>query len=181
MSRVGKKPLKIPDGIKVNLADNIVTVEGSKGKLTQWVDPAIAVTVDSENNEVRFDRNDEERKTRALHGLYRILVGNMVEGLTKGFEKKLSIIGVGYNAQLKGKQLVLQIGFCHPVNMDIPEGLELELPSNTSIVVKGMDKQLVGQFAADIRRIRPPEPYKGKGIRYEGEYVKRKVGKSLGA
>jgi len=181
MSRVGKVPVKIPDGVKVAMNDRNIVVEAGKGKLEQWIDPAINVTVDTDANEIRFERASDERKARGLHGLYRVLVSNMVEGLTKGFEKKLTIIGVGYGAQLKGKSLVLQIGFCHPVDMPIPDGLELEIPNPTSIHVKGADKQLVGQFAAEIRRVRPPEPYKGKGIRYEGEMVRRKVGKSLGA
>lgn len=181
MSRVGKVPVKIPDGVKVAMNDRNIVVETGKGTLEQWIDPSINVSIDTDTNEIRFERETDERRARGLHGLYRVLVSNMVEGLTKGFEKKLTIIGVGYSAQLKGKSLVLQIGFCHPVDMPIPDGLELEIPNSTSIHVKGSDKQLVGQFAAEIRRVRPPEPYKGKGIRYEGEAVRRKVGKSLGA
>jgi large subunit ribosomal protein L6 len=181
MSRVGKKPVTIPEGVKVGMSDRTVTVAAGKGKLDQWIDPAIKVTVDDEKKQVLFERNNDERRTRAMHGLYRILVSNMIEGLTKGFEKKLTIIGVGYNAQLKGKNVVLQIGFCHPVEMAIPQGLDIEIPNPTMISIKGADKQLVGQFAADIRKVRPPEPYKGKGIRYENEVVRRKVGKALGA
>lgn len=179
MSRIGKKPVKIPEGVKVSLNDRTVVAESSRGKLEQWIDPEIAVAIDGESGEVRFDRKNDEQKNRALHGLYRSLVNNMVTGLSKGFEKRLSIVGVGYNAQLKGKTIVLQIGFCHTVDMDVPEGLDVEIPNPTSIVVKGVDKQLVGQFAANIRRVRPPEPYKGKGIRYENEIVRQKVGKSL--
>ena len=152
MSRVGKKPVPIPDGVKVEIADRTVVVENSGKKLEQWVDPAIDVIIDNDAKEVRFEKKNEERRTRALHGLYRVLVANMIEGLTKGFEKKLTINGVGYNAQLKGNNLVLQIGFCHPVTMAIPEGLTIEVPNPTSIAVKGADKHLVGQFSADIRR-----------------------------
>jgi large subunit ribosomal protein L6 len=181
MSRIGKQPVKIPDGIKVAMKDHVVTVEHKKDRLEQWIDPAIEVEIDGERNEIRFIRKDDQRRNRALHGLYRMLVNNMVEGLAKGFEKTLNIIGVGYNAKLQGKKLVLQIGFCHPVEMEIPEGLALEVPNPTTIVVRGADKQLVGQFAANVRRVRPPEPYKGKGIRYADEMVRRKERKSLGA
>jgi len=180
MSRIGKKPVKIPDGVNVTMNDRNVIVETSKGKLEQWIDKAIDVVIDEENKEVQFHRTNDERRTRAMHGLYRVLVDNMVRGLTVGFEKRLTIVGVGYNAQLKGDSLVLQIGFCHTVDLPIPEGLSIEVPNPTVIAVKGGDKQLVGQFAANIRRVRPPEPYKGKGIRYENEIVRRKVGKSLG-
>jgi large subunit ribosomal protein L6 len=181
MSRIGKKPVKIPDGVKVAMKDRTITVENKNGKLDQWIDPAIVLEIDDKENEIRFTRKDDQRRSRAMHGLYRMLVDNMITGLVKGFEKTLSIVGVGYNAKLQGKKLVLQIGFCHPVEMDIPQGLTLEVPNQTTITVKGMDKQLVGQFAADIRAIRPPEPYKGKGIRYSDEMVRRKERKSLGA
>ena len=179
MSRIGKQPVKIPDGIKVSMTERTVVVEGTRGKLDQWIDPAVSVAIDSENKEVSFQRINDERRNRALHGLYRTLVNNMVKGLTEGFEKRLTIIGVGYNVRMQGKSLVFLIGFCHPVEMEIPEGLTIEVPNQTSIVVKGFDKQLVGQFAANIRRIRPPEPYKGKGIRYHDEIVHQKVGISL--
>jgi large subunit ribosomal protein L6 len=179
MSRIGKKPVVIPDGVKVTFKDRICTVENKNGKLEQWIDPCINVDID--DKEVRFSMANEQRRTRAMFGLYRVLVDNMVTGLTKGFEKALSIVGVGYNAKIQGKKLVLQIGFCHPVEMQIPEGLTLETPNPTAIIVKGVDKHLVGQFAADIRRVRPPEPYKGKGIRYADEMVRRKERKTLGA
>jgi large subunit ribosomal protein L6 len=181
MSRIGKQPVKIPDGVKVAMKDRTVTIEGKGGKLEQWIDPAINIEIDDKEKEVRIVKADDLRRTRALHGLYRVLVSNMVEGLTNGFSKTLNIVGVGYNAKLQGKKLVLQIGFCHPVEFDIPEGLALEVPNQTTITVKGADKQRVGQFAANIRAIRPPEPYKGKGIRYSDEMVKRKERKSLGA
>ncbi|MHC4942485.1 MAG: 50S ribosomal protein L6 [Planctomycetota bacterium] len=181
MSRIGKKPVKIPDGVKVAVKNLTITVENKNGKLEQWIDPAIALEIDDKEKEIRFTRKDDQRRSRAMHGLYRVLVDNMITGLVKGFEKTLSIVGVGYNAKLQGKKLVLQIGFCHPVEMDVPQGLTLEVPNQTTIIVKGVDKQLVGQFAADIRAIRPPEPYKGKGIRYSDEMVRRKERKSLGA
>jgi len=181
MSRIGKQPVKIPDGVKVTLKDQVCTVEFNKGRLEQWIDPCISVEIDDKVKEVRLSKVNNLRKTRAMFGLYRVLVNNMVIGLTKGFEKSLSIVGVGYNAKLQGKNLVLQIGFCHPVEMPIPEGLKIETPNPTAIKVLGADKQQVGQFAANIRRIRPPEPYKGKGIRYADELVKRKERKTLGA
>ena len=181
MSRIGKQPVRIPDGVKVTMMGRIITAEHKNGKLQQWIDPAVAVEIDESAGEVRFSPSDGQRRTRALHGLYRVLVNNMVEGLSKGFEKTLNIVGVGYNAKLQGKKVVLQIGFCHPVELDIPEGIQVEVPNQTTIVVKGADKQRVGQFAANIRSVRPPEPYKGKGIRYADETVRRKERKSLGA
>ena len=181
MSRIGKQPVVIPDGIKISMNGRVVAVEHKNGRLEQWIDPGINLEIDEGNNEVRLVRKNDQRRNRALHGLYRVLVNNMVVGLSKGFEKTLTIIGVGYNAKLQGENLVLQIGFCHPVEMEIPKGLDVEIPKPTTIVVKGFDKQLVGQFAANIRRVRPPEPYKGKGIRYSDEVVRRKERKSLGA
>jgi large subunit ribosomal protein L6 len=169
------------DGIKVSMKDRTFVAEGKKGRLEQWIDPSIAVEIDEGKKEIRFSRVNELRRTRAMHGLYRVLVNNMLTGLSKGFEKTLTIVGVGYNAKLQGKKVVLQIGFCHPVELTPPDGIEVEVPNNTTIVVKGVDRQLVGQFAANIRRVRPPEPYKGKGIRYADEMVKRKERKSLGA
>ena len=181
MSRIGKQPVKMPDGVKASMKDRCVVIENKNGRLEQWIDPAIHVEIDDKQKEIRVAKKDDLRKTRALHGLYRVLISNMVEGVTKGFAKTLNIVGVGYNAKLQGKKLVLQIGFCHPVEFQIPQGLHVEVPNQTTIVVKGVDKQLVGQFAADIRSVRPPEPYKGKGIRYADEAVKRKERKSLGA
>lgn len=181
MSRIGKKPVKIPDGVKVTYKDEVCIVENKNGKLQQWIDPCINVEIDDKNKEVRFSKANNLRKTQAMFGLYRVLVNNMIVGLTTGFQKALSIVGVGYNAKLQGKKVVLQIGFCHPVEMDIPEGLSVEVPNPTAIIIKGADKCMVGQYAADIRRIRPPEPYKGKGIRYADEIVRRKERKTLGA
>lgn len=181
MSRIGKQPVKIPDNVKVTMTGRTVKVEHNKEALEQWIDPAINIEIDEKEKEVRITKKENIRRSRALHGLYRVLINNMVVGLTKGFEKSLSIVGVGYNAKLQGKKLVLQIGFCHPVEFDIPQGLSLECPNPTAINVKGADKQLVGQFAANIRAVRPPEPYKGKGIRYGDEQVQRKERKSLGA
>jgi large subunit ribosomal protein L6 len=181
MSRIGKQPVVIPDGVKVSMKARTVTVESKNGRLDQWVDPVVEVEIADKDKEVRVTRKNELRRSRALHGLYRVLINNMVTGLTKGFVKSLDIVGVGYSAKLQGNTLVLQIGFCHPVEMPIPEGLSLELPKPVHIVVKGADKHMVGQFAANIRRVRPPEPYKGKGIRYTDEQVRRKERKTLGA
>lgn len=181
MSRIGKQPVKIPDGVKVSMKSRTFTAESKNGRLEQWIDPAIQVEIDDKEKLVRFIRANDQRKNRALHGLYRVLVKNMVTGLVRGFERTLNIVGVGYSAKLQGKKLVLQIGFCHPVEIPVPEGLKVETPNQTTIVIKGVDKQLVGQFAANIRSVRPPEPYKGKGIRYSDEMVRRKERKSLGA
>ena len=175
MSRIGKKPIAVPDGVEVQVGTGQVTVKGPKGELEQDISPEIAVEQEAGNVNVR--RPTDRGEHRALHGLTRSLIANMVEGVTDGFEKRLEIKGVGYRAQLRGKGLELALGFSHPVHVEAPEGIEFEVPQPTEIVVRGIDKQLVGQVAADIRKRRPPEPYKGKGIRYEGEYVRRKVGK----
>ena len=179
MSRIGKQPVALAGGTKVSVSGATVTVEAGGTKLTQDVDPCIAVAVD--DGQVTLTRADDTKRSRAMHGLYRSLVANMVEGVEKGFEKKLEIQGVGYSAKMQGKNLVLAIGFNAPVTIPVPAGLTVETPAPTQISVKGADKQQVGQFAADVRAVRKPEPYKGKGIRYEGEFVRRKVGKSLGA
>ncbi|HEV3474809.1 MAG TPA: 50S ribosomal protein L6 [Actinomycetota bacterium] len=179
MSRIGKQPVAIPDGVKVEVRDGTVTVTGPAGTLTQRLNEAMRVAV--EGAEVRVERPSDERDHRALHGLTRSLIANMVEGVTKGFEKRLEIHGVGYRAALKGKALELQVGFSHPVTFPAPEGIEFEVPQPNRLVVKGIDKQLVGEIAARIRRVRKPEPYKGKGIRYEGEYVRKKAGKAAKA
>ena len=181
MSRIGKQPVKVPDGVKIVMNGRILAVESKNGRLEQWIDPAISVEIDEKSKEIRFTRKSAQRRVRALHGLFRSLASNMVTGLTKGFEKTLNIIGVGYSAKLQGDKLVLQIGFCHLVEMSVPDGLKLDVPNQTTIVVKGADRQKVGQFAANIRSVRPPEPYKGKGIRYSDEHVKRKERKTLGA
>jgi large subunit ribosomal protein L6 len=176
LSRIGKQPIAIPDGVTVEVDDGLVTVKGPGGELSQRVVRDLRVIVDG--GEVRVERPSDERDHRALHGLTRSLIANMVEGVTKGYEKRLEIQGVGYRAALKGSELELQVGFSHPVTMSPPAGIEFEVPAPNRIVVKGIDKQLVGEIAANVRKIRKPEPYKGKGIRYEGEYVRKKAGKA---
>lgn len=177
MSRIGKKPVVLPAGVEVKVSeDNIVTVKGPKGEISQQISPRITAVV--EDNEVKFTRPSDERHDRAQHGLARALVNNMVEGVTKGYEKKLQIVGVGYRAEKKGNKLVMQLGFSHPVEMEDPEGITTETPDANTIIVKGIDKTLVGNYAAVIRQWRKPEPYKGKGIRYEDEHVRRKEGKT---
>lgn len=179
MSRIGKKPVSVPSGVKVAVSGGAVAVEGPKGKLKLQVDPR--VTVKSEGASVVCVRANDEQESRALHGLYRNLISNMIEGVTKGFEKKLEIMGVGFNAQLKGKELALTVGFANQVKLPIPEGITIQLADPTHISVVGADKQAVGQFAANIRAVRKPEPYKGTGIRYQGEQVRRKAGKAFGS
>lgn len=176
MSRIGKQPVPIPAGVEVNVGDSEVVVKGPKGQLSQPLLPGIRINVD--NGHVVVERTSDEKRHRAMHGLARSLVANMVEGVTKGYQKNLELKGVGYRAQMQGKNLVLSVGYSHPVEIAPPEGIELEVPQPTKIVVKGIDKQLVGQVAADIRAVRPPEPYLGKGIMYEGERIRRKAGKS---
>jgi large subunit ribosomal protein L6 len=175
LSRIGKQPIPLPTGVNVAIDPGRIMVNGPLGELTQQFPNRIAVERQEDLLVVKrpTDRGDD----RALHGLVRTLVANMVEGVTKGFEKRLEIQGVGYRAAMRGTSLELNVGFSHPVVMDAPLGIEFEVPAPTQITVKGVDKQQVGQVAAEIRKVRPPEPYKGKGIRYEGEYVRRKVGK----
>ena len=175
MSRIGRKPVPVPDAVTVSLAPGNIAVKGPKGELTQTY--SHDMTVSQEENEILVARPTDRGEHRALHGLTRSLIANMVEGVTDGFEKRLEIQGVGYRAALKGKNLELALGFSHPVSIEAPAGIEFEVPQPTEIIVRGIDKQLVGQVAADIRKRRPPEPYKGKGIRYRGEQVLRKVGK----
>jgi large subunit ribosomal protein L6 len=175
MSRIGKKPIEIPDGVTVSLARGRVTVNGPKGELSQAVSPAMKI--DQSNGTLTVERPTDRGEHRALHGLTRSLIANMVEGVTNGFEKRLEIQGVGYRARLQGKALELAVGYSHPVSISAPEGIEFEVPQPTEVIVRGIDKQLVGEIAARVRKQRPPEPYKGKGIRYAGEYVRRKVGK----
>lgn len=176
MSRIGRLPVTIPAGVTVKMDQNVVKVKGPKGELSQEINPAISVEIT--DSEVKFTRPDDKKENRSMHGLYRALVNSMVIGVTQGFHKELQIVGVGYRAQVKGKTLVLNMGYSHPVEMKAPEGITFEAPSNTQIFVRGVDKQLVGQVAADIRAVRKPEPYLGKGIRYAGEYVRRKEGKA---
>ena len=177
MSRIGRLPITIPAGVSVNIADNgEVTVKGKLGELKGSFRKEIKI--EEENGELKLTRCSDEKEIRALHGLTRALLHNMVVGVSEGFSKTLEIVGVGYRVQLSGKNLTFNMGFSHPVEVAPPAGITFESPNNTTIVVKGIDKQLVGQVAANIRGIRPPEPYKGKGIRYQGEHVRRKVGKT---
>ena len=175
MSRIGKKPIEIPSGVTVSVEPGRVAVAGPLGTLQQQVPLRMAIA--QEEGTVVVTRPTERGEDRSLHGLTRTLIANMVEGVTKGFEKRLEIQGVGYRAALKGSDLELQVGYSHPVTIKPRTGISFEVPAPTQVVVKGTDKQQVGQTAAEIRKVRPPEPYKGKGIRYEGEYVRRKVGK----
>ncbi|HWV86870.1 MAG TPA: 50S ribosomal protein L6 [Capillimicrobium sp.] len=175
MSRIGRKPIPVPSGVTVTIDPDVVRVHGPRGELSERIHRDITVAQDGD--ELVVTRPTDRGPHRALHGLTRSLVANMVEGVTNGYQKTLEIQGVGYRAQLKGKDLELALGYSHPVSIKAPEGIEFEVPQPTRIVVKGISKQLVGEVAANIRKQRPPEPYKGKGIRYEGEYVARKVGK----
>jgi len=175
MSRIGKKPIEVPAGVIVSVDPGRVTVSGPKGELRQQVPQRMEIN--HEEGTITVTRPTERGEDRALHGLTRTLIANMVEGVTNGFEKRLEIQGVGYRATLTGSNLELQVGYSHPVRITPREGISFEVPIPTQIVVRGIDKQVVGQTAAEIRKVRPPEPYKGKGIRYEGEFVRRKVGK----
>jgi large subunit ribosomal protein L6 len=183
MSRIGKQPVVVPSGVKVKqTADGdgvLVSVEGPKGKLSFPFRKGVEFAVDGDA--VRISRSGDATFERAYHGTARALIANMVQGVSQGFEKTLDIEGVGYNAKLEKKNVVLQIGFCHPVIMAVPDGLTVETPKPTQIIVRGPDKQAVGEFAAQVRKIRPPEPYKGKGIRYSGEKIIRKAGKAFGS
>lgn len=176
MSRVGKRPIDIPEKVEVSLDGSLVKVKGPKGELIREVPSSIKVRV--EDGKVWVERHSDEREDRSLHGLVRVLIANMIKGVTTGFEVKLQIIGVGYRAFKKGNSLELQVGYSHPIVVNKTEGVDFEVPDPNTIVVKGIDKERVGQVAAEIRAIRPPEPYKGKGIRYVDEYVRRKAGKA---
>ena len=182
MSRIGRKPVPVPANVKVAIDGETVAVEGPKGKLSFTHKPAITVKYDAAGNQILVTRADDERESRALHGLTRSLVQNMVVGVTTGYSKRLEIVGVGYQAQLKKANTVaLQVGYANQIALEAPAGVTVTVPDPTHVVVAGSDKQAVGQFAAEIRKVRPPEPYKGKGIRYEGEVVRRKAGKAFGA
>lgn len=176
MSRIGNKPVSIPSGVTVTVKENIVTVKGPKGELTREFSPIISINVGE--TEVTFTRPNDEKESRALHGTTRAVLSNMVVGVTEGFSKELDLIGVGYRAQLQGTKLVLNVGYSHPVEFTPEDGLTVEVPSNTKIIVRGINKEKVGALAANIRGVRPPEPYKGKGIRYTNEHVRRKEGKT---
>ncbi|MGN6378972.1 MAG: 50S ribosomal protein L6 [Gaiellales bacterium] len=175
MSRIGRKPIPVPSGVEVEIGPGRVAVKGPKGRLEERVSPDMSVAV--EDGQIVVTRPSDRSEHRALHGLTRSLVANMVTGVTDGFERRLEIQGVGYRAALRGSALEMQLGFSHPVSVPAPDGISFEVPAPTQVVVRGISKQQVGEVAAQIRKWRPPEPYKGKGIRYEGEYVQRKVGK----
>ncbi|HEY5696040.1 MAG TPA: 50S ribosomal protein L6 [Acidimicrobiales bacterium] len=180
MSRVGQAPIPVPSGVEVKIEGRVVTVKGPKGELSRTLPEVLSITQDA--GELTVDRADEERESRALHGLFRSLVANMVTGVTEGYRRGLEIVGVGYRATAQGdRALELAVGYSHTVKVRAPEGITFEVPSNTRIDVVGIDKETVGQVAADIRAIRKPEPYKGKGIRYQGEVVRRKAGKAASA
>ncbi len=176
MSRVGLQPIEVPSGVTVTFDGKIANVKGPKGTVSKALPPAC--DYNQEGSVIRVARRRDDQVSRSMHGLARTLLANMVEGVTQGFEKQLEVVGVGYKAEVKGKQLVLTVGFSHPVNFDIPEGIEIETPSPTQIKVSGIEKDRVGQICADIRKVRKPEPYKGKGIKYVGEQIKRKAGKA---
>ncbi len=176
MSRVGRKPIPIEQGVSVTLQNGTVVVKGPKGELRANVHPSI--TVEVKDNEVVLTRTADDNETKALHGLWRALIQNMITGVTTGYTKKLEIVGVGYRAEMKGTKLQLQLGYSHPIVFGPPEGIKIEAPTQTNILVSGIDKQLVGLVAAKIRSFKPPEPYKGKGIKYENEYIRRKAGKA---
>jgi large subunit ribosomal protein L6 len=179
MSRIGKKPIEIPKGVEVKKDGNAVLVKGPKGSLSTAIVPGIDVKV--ENNVVQFSRADDEGKSRAFHGLMRALVANNVRGVSEGFKRELDIVGVGYRAEVKGKEVVFQLGYSHPVKFPIPQGIDISVDAKTNhIVVTGIDKQKVGQTAAEIRSLREPDPYKGKGIKYTNEVIRRKAGKAAG-
>jgi len=176
VSRIGNKTVIIPAGVEITQDGSKITVKGPKGELTR-VFPS-EITMNMEGNEVTFTRPNDSKQNRTLHGTARANFNNMVVGVSEGFEKALELIGVGYRAQLQGQKLVLNVGYSHPVEFNMPEGITIEVPSNTQVVIKGANKEHVGELAANIRGVRPPEPYKGKGIRYVGEYVRRKEGKT---
>lgn len=179
MSRIGKKPVAVPQGVDVNVASGSIVVKGKHGELKWAYHPDVQVSFDNGSRNIEIKRSNDEPHSRALHGLTRALINNMVTGVVAPFEKRLEIQGVGYNATLQGKVLQLQVGYANAVKLPIPPNVTCELPDNTHIVLKSCDRQAVGQFAAEVRRVRPPEPYKGKGIRYQGEFVRRKAGKAF--
>ena len=179
MSRIGKKPIEIPKGVNASKEGNIIKVKGPKGELNQKIHSNISVEI--KDNEIVVTRPDDSKQNKSLHGLTRALLQNMVTGVNSSYKKELEIVGVGYRAELKGKNLLLNIGYSHPIYFAPPETITFETPSQTQIVISGVDKQLVGQVAAKIRSFREPEPYKGKGIKYVGEHIRRKAGKTAGA
>lgn len=176
MSRIGKNPITIPDNVKINLNSNVINVEGPKGKLELTLRPE--VSIDIKDNILTVKRKSESKIHKSMHGLFRMLIFNMVVGVTKGFQKKLEIIGTGYRASVEGKKLILNIGYSYPYTLDIPEGINITVENNTNVLIEGINNQVVGEVAAKIRKMRPPEPYKGKGIKYSDEIIKRKAGKA---
>ncbi len=181
MSRIGKQPITIPNGVTVDIKDNIVTVKGSKGELKREINPIIKVEV--KENEIILTRPDDSSEAKSFHGLYRSLVANMVEGVTQGFQKKLEIVGVGYRAKASGKKITLNLGYSHPIEYTAPDGIEFKMSEENKnmIIVEGIDKEVVGEVAAKVRSFRKPEPYKGKGVKYHDEYIRRKAGKAAAA
>ncbi|MCD5406134.1 MAG: 50S ribosomal protein L6 [Desulfotomaculum sp.] len=176
MSRIGKKPILVPQGVEVKIQDNLVQVKSAKGQLERKFHQNVLVKM--QDNSIVVERLSESKLSKSLHGLTRTLISNMVEGVTQGFQKNLDLVGVGYRAQKKGNKLVLSVGHSHPVEIEAPAGIDIEVPAQNKIMVKGMDKELVGAIAANIRAVREPEPYKGKGIKYENEHIRRKAGKT---
>ena len=176
MSRIGRRPVPVIKGIKIEKKDGTIKVSGPKGELSASIPFSIAVEV--KDNEVVLTRSSDEKAQKALHGTWRALINNMVKGVSEGFQKRLEIVGVGYKAEAKGKKIQLALGFSHPILFAPPAGIKVEVPQPTNMIVSGIDKQLVGQVAAKLRSFRPPEPYKGKGVKYEGEYIRRKAGKA---
>jgi len=181
MSRIGKTPIPVPGGVKAVAQDRTVTVEGPKGTLAIDLRPEVDVVIDEKEIRIEPNGTGSKQQSRAFHGMTRALINNMVLGVSEGFSKTLDIVGVGWTAKAEGQKLTLNIGFCHPVVFDVEKVLKVETPRPTQIVITGADKQAVGQLAASVRAVRPPEPYKGKGIRYQGEYVRRKTGKTFGS
>jgi large subunit ribosomal protein L6 len=176
MSRIGKKPIPVPSGVKVRVADGVVNVEGPKGKVSQAL--VAGIGVEANDNQLQVTRQDDERQSRAKHGLMRALIANAIQGASQGFSKSLEVVGVGFRAEVKGKQLNMALGFSHPVVFAIPQGIDVAVEKNTRITVSGPDRQQVGQVASEIRNLRPPDPYKGKGVRYSDERLRLKVGKA---
>lgn len=181
MSRIGKLPIEIPSGVEVKFADGVLTVKGPKGELTQTIDPLVKLEI--ADNQITVVPQAETKEARSFHGLFRSLTANMVEGVTKGYQKRLEINGVGYRAQIQGKKIVLSLGYSHPIEYQVPEGVtaEIDKDKNNVIIISGINKQKVGQTAAEIRDFRKPEPYKGKGVKYEDEHIRRKAGKAASA
>ncbi|GAN33681.1 MAG: 50S ribosomal protein L6 [Candidatus Brocadia sp. AMX2] len=182
MSRIGKQPVRVPDNVKLSIAGNTLNIEGPKGKLRQVVHPDIAIEYNQQNKQILIKRASDEKYHKALHGLTRALIANMITGVTNSFSKNLEIVGLGYNAKVQGKELVLSLGYTHPVHLEIPMGIKVDVTNPTNpakLTVSGPDKQMVGQFSAVIRGKKPPEPYKGMGIKYEGEVIRRKAGKAF--